>query len=301
MGKRKGSVFDDVFRTICERLPHLLIPLINETFGTDYPMNAEIVKLKNEHHLSEDRIVTDAYIKINEDAYHIECQSNDMQIMIVRMFEYDVTIALEEMKKTNEGFEIVLPKPCVVYLRGKKGPQRMKKLLIRFADGTTHDYSVEISEVQGYSINEIFEKKLLMFLPFYILRFEKKLPTGRIQDREKLKAFIKEFEDIKVAMEVSPECKDPECYVKLCELIVKVSDFVCGSRNVVKKGVREIMGGKVLRLQSDIIKEEGKKEGETLLGKLVLKLMSLGKNDDVVKVSSDVKYREKLYTLYGIK
>jgi len=73
------------------------------------------------------------------------------------------------------------------------------------------------------------------------------------------------------------------------------------------------MGGKVLRLQSDIIKEEGikegikeginagKKEGETLLGKLVIKLMSLGKNDDVIRVSSDVKYREKMYTLYGIK
>ena len=35
--------------------------------------------------------------------------------------------------------------------------------------------------------------------------------------------------------------------------------------------------------------------------KLMIKLMSLGKNDDVIKVSSDVDYREKMYTMYGIK
>ena len=128
MSKRKGSVFDNVFRTICERLPHLLIPLINETFGTAYPMDAEIVQLKNEHHIIDDRIVTDAYVKINGDAYHLECQSNDMQIMIVRMFEYDLAIALEEKRKTKDGYVVKLPKPCVVYLKGRKETRRFNKL-----------------------------------------------------------------------------------------------------------------------------------------------------------------------------
>ena len=44
-----------------------------------------------------------------------------MQIMITRMFEYDLAIALEEKRKTEQGYEVELPRPCVVYLRGRKG------------------------------------------------------------------------------------------------------------------------------------------------------------------------------------
>ena len=32
-----GTIFDDVFRTIAQKMPALLIPLINEVFQTNYP------------------------------------------------------------------------------------------------------------------------------------------------------------------------------------------------------------------------------------------------------------------------
>ena len=32
-----GTIFDDVFRTIAQKMPYLLIPLINEVFQTNYP------------------------------------------------------------------------------------------------------------------------------------------------------------------------------------------------------------------------------------------------------------------------
>ena len=32
-----GTIFDDVFRTIAQKMPFLLIPLINEVFQTNYP------------------------------------------------------------------------------------------------------------------------------------------------------------------------------------------------------------------------------------------------------------------------
>ena len=35
-----GTIFDDVFRTMAEKMPRLLIPLINEVFQKDYPENA---------------------------------------------------------------------------------------------------------------------------------------------------------------------------------------------------------------------------------------------------------------------
>ncbi|MBR5177859.1 MAG: hypothetical protein IKW90_03535, partial [Lachnospiraceae bacterium] len=260
-GPRSVHIFDSVFRVMCERLPRLLIPLINEIFGTSYPMDAEIIQLKNEHHIVDDKIVTDAYVKINGDAYHLECQSTDMQIMITRMFEYDLAIALEEKRKTEHGYEVELPRSCVVYLRGRKGDHRLSNLRIKFPDGTFHDYKFKVSEVEAYSREDMFEKNLLMFLPFYILRFEKKLPTGRRKDKKELQDFLDEFEKIREGLDASPECKDPEYYVKLVELIIKVSDYVCGTKMKAKKEVREIMRGKTLVLESDIMKEKARQEG----------------------------------------
>ena len=72
-----------------------------------------------------------------------------------------------------------------------------------------------------------------------------------------------------------------------------------------KRAVHDIMRGKTLVLESDIMKEkarqEGRQEGEGLLANLINKLLSVGKNDDALKVTTDVTYRNKLYVQYGIK
>ena len=38
----KGTPFDDTFRTLLERCRKLIIPVINEVFGTDYSVNDEV-------------------------------------------------------------------------------------------------------------------------------------------------------------------------------------------------------------------------------------------------------------------
>lgn len=45
-----STIFDDVFRTMLEKMPQLIIPLINEVFGTDYPGDIHIVQKRNEHY-----------------------------------------------------------------------------------------------------------------------------------------------------------------------------------------------------------------------------------------------------------
>ena len=35
-----STIFDDVFQTIKEKMPELVIPLINEAFGTTYALDA---------------------------------------------------------------------------------------------------------------------------------------------------------------------------------------------------------------------------------------------------------------------
>ena len=44
-----NTIFDDVFRTMIEKMPYLAVPLINEVFHTSYPQDVPIIQLRNEH------------------------------------------------------------------------------------------------------------------------------------------------------------------------------------------------------------------------------------------------------------
>ena len=50
-----------------------------------------------------------------------------------------------------------------------------------------------------------------------------------------------------------------------------------------------------------MFKEEGRREGENLLATLINKLISLGRNEDISKVTSDAAFRDRLYIQYGLK
>ena len=81
-----STVFDDVFRTIAQKLPQLLIPLINEVFHTNYSEDEDFEQLRNEHYEKYGKIITDSIIRIGRHIYHLECQSEKDAEMVIRMF-----------------------------------------------------------------------------------------------------------------------------------------------------------------------------------------------------------------------
>ena len=54
-----NTIFDDVFRTMMEKMTYLIVPLINEVFHTSYPENVKIVHLRNEHQLEDREFIAD--------------------------------------------------------------------------------------------------------------------------------------------------------------------------------------------------------------------------------------------------
>ena len=94
-----NTIFDDVFRTMLERMPQLIVPVINEVFGTDYPSDIQVVQRRNEHYTKGGEIITDSHLFIANKVYHIECQSTADSTMIIRMVEYDFAVALEYAEK----------------------------------------------------------------------------------------------------------------------------------------------------------------------------------------------------------
>ena len=67
-----STIFDDVFRTIAQKMPQLLIPLINEVFHTFYSEEDHFEQLRNEHYEKFGTVVTDSIIRIGSHIYHLE-------------------------------------------------------------------------------------------------------------------------------------------------------------------------------------------------------------------------------------
>ena len=114
-----NTIFDNVFRTMLEKMPELVVPLINEVFGTNYPADIAVEQQRNEHQTKNGEKITDSRLKIADKIYHIECQSTGDAEMVIRMIEYDFAVSLETKQIENGRYKIYFPHSCVLYLRGK--------------------------------------------------------------------------------------------------------------------------------------------------------------------------------------
>ena len=198
-----GDVYDGVFRTILNDCRQLVIPVINEIFHEDYTGNEKVEFSPNEHFLDQQdaadvKRITDTNFKILGKVvkkYHLECESGypDGKLTI-RLFEYDAQIALDEGKITKETLTVTFPNTAVLHLRvRKKTPDKMHYVIV--TPGGTVRYDVPVMKVQTYSLDDIFNKHLLMLLPFYIFSYENSFPeyNSNVQKLAELEAEYKEI------------------------------------------------------------------------------------------------------------
>ena len=255
-----STVFDDVFRTIAQKMPQLLIPLINEVFHTNYSEDEDFEQLRNEHYEKYGKIITDSIIRIGRHIYHIECQSKKDTEMVIRMFEYDISIALEHASDSGELWEIEFPHSCVLYVRNHRFLPDYHTAIVKFSDGQHVTYKVPIIHAQKYTINAMFEKKLLILLPYHILRYEHFLKSNKTNEK-KLNQLLNDYREINEQLtDTCEKEKKSEFYKDMICLIKEIADYIIPKENEARKGMDDIMGGKVLTLPSDLIRQ-GREEG----------------------------------------
>ena len=303
-----NTIFDDVFRTMIEKMPYLAVPLINEVFHTSYPQDVPIVQLRNEHQQENGEIITDSCLKIGGKLYHIECQSVDDTTMAIRMIEYDFSIAVENAQKLGRRYRIEFPKSCVLYLRSGNNTPDFLEVEMALSDEHTLLHRIPTIKLEGYTKDSIFEKDPLMLLPFYIMRYENDIHEMR-ENPELFQNLLNEYEEIraKLIKELSGDDK-AVLYMDLNKLIIKIADYICQSEEVVRKGIGEIMGGKVLELESErllaegkaIGKAEGETKGEERLSVLINRLILDGRSTEIQSVVTNAEIRKQMYKEYGI-
>ena len=267
--KIANTPYDDVFRTLVNDCSPLIIPVINEVFGEHYSGEEKITFSPNEHFVNqqggnEEERITDTSFKIEgkeTKKYHLECQSSTDNSMVVRFFEYDTQIALDEGKITKNVLTVTFPHSAVLFLRcNDSTPDKLKIRMI--TPGGSVEYDTQVMKVRQYTIKEIFEKKLLFLIPFYIFSHEGRFREYE-QDETKLRSLKKDYENIKNRLEALLEQGIINEYTRctIIDMSNKVLEHIAQKYDSVRKGVKAVMGGRVLEYEAKTIKNEGIKEG----------------------------------------
>mgnify|MGYP005888300351 CR=1 FL=1 len=284
-----NTPYDDVFRTLLTDCTALIIPVVNELFHTSYTGKETIHLLQNEHFIklpdgNEQERITDSSFEIlgrERKRYHVECQSTEDGSMIVRMFEYDTQLALENREVTAGALVVHFPDSAIVALRHTKNTPEVMTVMIRTPGGEV-SYAVPVLKVRQYTVEEIFEKKLYFLIPFHIFVYEKDFKELE-ENKKKLKQLEEEYAAIRERLEIACQMGDLTEYPKVVILAMsrKVIEHLAAKYEKVAKGVSQQMGGKVLNYEAkDILnrgRAEGRREGEEQTKiQIAKKLLALG-------------------------
>lgn len=129
----------------------------------------------------------------------MECQCTADNSMLVRFFEYDTQIALDEGEISGNVLTVTLPHSAVLFLRHNSATPDTLRVRMETPGGSV-EYDIPVMKAQQYTIEDIFEKNLLFLIPFYIFSHEKQFEEYE-KDGSKLRALQKEYEQIKTSLE----------------------------------------------------------------------------------------------------
>lgn len=267
-----SDLYDGVFHTVVNDCKRFVLPFINEVFGEHYTGDEQIEFRPNEHFIDQldepdKKRITDSNFTVigkTTKKYHLECESSKHSgRILIRLFEYDSQIALDESEIVEDKIEVTFPNTAVLYLRNTtKTPDKMR-VIIR-VPGDSVEYTVPIAKIAKYAIDDIFDKKLYMLIPFYIFVYESNFCIYD-KDEEKLSQLKLEYANIIERLERLTETGEIDAFdkrtiIELSEDVIR--ELTCKYENV-QKEIGDIMGGAALiETEARKLKNEGRLEGK---------------------------------------
>ena len=293
-----NTPYDDVFRTLLNDCKQLIFPVLNEIFGENYSGNEDIKFSQNEIYLTQqdgeqEKRITDSCFIIRDDKkvmrYLLECESNPDRSIIVRIFEYDAQIALNDREQEGYRLKVNFPHTAVIALRASgKMPESMSVEIN--TPGGSVEYDVPVLKTQVYSLDEIFDKNLLFLLPFYIFSYEKQFKKYDADESqmaemvESLKLIVKRLGDL-----IQDGKLDQYTAQTLIFCFNKVAKSLAVDHANVLKGVDDVMGGKILEYEAkDILREGQEARAKATAERMYKKKMSVEEIADLVGYSVEI-------------
>ncbi len=198
-----AMLWDEILKAIVDAMPKQVFPLIKEIYGKDYPKGTPILLLATESSTYQEDTnappgsrLSDIILLISgTDYYHIECQMHNDHDMVIRMFAYDFHFAMQHTISEDwkqGGLVMRFPRSTVIYPEMNSKLPDVLRCRIIFQDDSEHIYQIPTVKIQSYSLDEIQEKHLTLFIPYVLLRLRPKLDPERKFPLEKkeLTAFV---------------------------------------------------------------------------------------------------------------
>lgn len=264
---KKTPDYDNVFKTMKTKHKRLFISVINETFGKDYPMDAEVSVLPSEGFLTENETadgsreieeqVTDFLIRIGNGVYLLECQSYDDDSMAVRIAEYAFIAARQSASWDNGHAVIPMPQFAVIYIKRTERTPEKTVVTFTFPDGQTVDYASQNVILDEFTREYIVKKRLFPYIPFYIARYEKDITSGN--SIEKAVEDLEYFRDEMVRLHRAGELSDDEIVDLMGFVNTIITHITDGNKN--EERLVNIMGGTVIETESEKLIRRGKTQG----------------------------------------
>ncbi len=128
--------------------------------------------------------------------------------------------------------------------------------------GGTVQYDVPIMKVQKYSLDDLFEKRLLMLIPFYIFSHENNFPEYN-SNEQKLKELKAEYQIILERLDILEQQEIIGAFDKrtIIELSGDVIREIAKKYDNVQKGVGDMMSGALIETEARTILNQGISQG----------------------------------------
>ena len=182
-------------------MKRFLIPLVNEAFHEHYSDQAVVIlepnKLMTElpdgsfDHREMDAIATLSENGV-EKGYHIEIETSTDQTFAVRIAEYAAGKAYRSVERTERGAKMTIPHSAVIFLRAVNEVPNEYVIEIEYPGGVV-SYKAPVLKVKNYSVSEIFEKRLLLLLPFYGFHYDSEFQRMEKSGIDDLKTVLDEI------------------------------------------------------------------------------------------------------------
>ena len=197
------KVYDSVFWAEANVLSRYLPMLVNEAFGEHFTTNAKVDLLPNKQ-ITETtdgkkiRRDVDMLFTLTENLdstvyklYHYEIETKGRSSIAIRIAQYATAHAFTSILAIDDGAEIEIPYSCVIFLRTDSTDISKLTVYINYPGGRV-SYNIPVLKIKDYTLDYIFEKMLLLLIPFYVFN----IPDKDFEEMEKDATKISEIEVI---------------------------------------------------------------------------------------------------------
>jgi DNA repair exonuclease SbcCD ATPase subunit len=170
--------------------------------------------------------------------------------------------------------------------------------------GDTAEYDVPVTKISSYTIDEIFEKKLYILIPFYIFTYE----SGFCEydtNEEKLESLKQEYQNIIDRLNDLTEKGELSSFDKrmIIELADDVMKELTRKYSNIQQEVGELMRGPMIQTEARRLRDEGMERGQAM--QIIRMSMKYHINNDeiitelVEELKISTKQAEQYLTQYG--